>query len=47
MGRAQAYRMFGFDGPFVRSWMMYLAFSEAAFVERTLGDHQLLLTRRA
>jgi len=34
----------GFDEPFVRTWLMYLAFSEAAFTERTLGDHQLLLT---
>jgi cyclopropane-fatty-acyl-phospholipid synthase len=34
----------GFDPPFVRAWLMYLAFSEAAFAERTLGDHQLLLT---
>jgi cyclopropane-fatty-acyl-phospholipid synthase len=32
----------GFDGPFVRTWLLYLAFSEAAFTERTLGDHQLL-----
>ena len=34
----------GFDPPFVRTWLMYLAFSEAAFAERTLADHQLLLT---
>ena len=34
----------GFDAPFVRTWLMYLAFSEAAFAERALGDHQLLLT---
>jgi cyclopropane-fatty-acyl-phospholipid synthase len=37
----------GFDEPFVRTWLLYLAFSEAAFTERTLGDHQLLLTRGA
>jgi cyclopropane-fatty-acyl-phospholipid synthase len=37
----------GFDESFVRTWLMYLAFSEAAFAERTLGDHQLLLTLRA
>jgi cyclopropane-fatty-acyl-phospholipid synthase len=36
----------GFDEPFVRTWLLYLAFSEAAFTERALGDHQLLLTRR-
>jgi cyclopropane-fatty-acyl-phospholipid synthase len=34
----------GFDEPFIRTWLMYLSFSEAAFAERTLGDHQLLLT---
>ena len=39
-------RRLGFDEPFVRTWLMYLAFSEAAFAERTLGDHQLLLTPR-
>ena len=39
-------RAMGFDEPFVRTWLLYLAFSEAAFTERTLGDHQLLLTRR-
>ena len=35
----------GFDEPFIRTWLLYLAFSEAAFAERTLGDHQLLLVR--
>jgi len=40
-----AVRALGFDEPFVRTWLIYLAFSEAAFVERTLGDHQLLLAR--
>jgi cyclopropane-fatty-acyl-phospholipid synthase len=39
-------RQLGFDEPFVRTWLLYLAFSEAAFAERTLGDHQLLLTAR-
>jgi len=34
-----------FDEPFVRTWLLYLAFSEAAFEERTLQDHQLLLAR--
>jgi len=41
-----AVRALGFDEPFIRTWLMYLAFSEAAFAERTLGDHQLLFTRR-
>ena len=38
-------RALGFDGPFIRTWLLYLSFSEAAFSERTLGDHQLLLVR--
>ncbi len=36
----------GFDAAFVRAWHLYLAFSQAAFAERTLADHQLVLTRR-
>jgi cyclopropane-fatty-acyl-phospholipid synthase len=40
-----AVRALGFDEPFVRTWLLYLAFSEAAFAERTLADHQLLLAR--
>lgn len=40
-----AVRALGFDAPFLRTWLMYLAFSEAAFAERTLGDHQLVLRR--
>ena len=39
-----AVRALGFDEPFLRTWLLYLSFSEAAFRERTLGDHQLLLT---
>jgi cyclopropane-fatty-acyl-phospholipid synthase len=37
-------RALGFDEPFIRTWLLYLAFSEAAFTERTLADHQLLFT---
>jgi cyclopropane-fatty-acyl-phospholipid synthase len=33
-----------FDEPFIRTWLLYLAFSEAAFAERALHNHQLLLT---
>jgi cyclopropane-fatty-acyl-phospholipid synthase len=40
-----AVRALGFDTPFIRTWLLYLAFSEAAFAERTLGDHQLLFVR--
>jgi cyclopropane-fatty-acyl-phospholipid synthase len=35
----------GFDEVFIRTWLLYLAFSEAAFAERTLANHQLLLVR--
>ena len=35
----------GYDDPFVRTWRLYLAFSEAAFAERTLADHHLVFTR--
>ncbi len=38
-------RALGFDTPFIRTWLMYLAFSEAAFASRSLGDHQLVFTR--
>jgi cyclopropane-fatty-acyl-phospholipid synthase len=38
-------RALGFDEPFIRTWLLYLAFSEAAFSERTLGDHQLRFVR--
>ena len=41
-----AVRALGFDEPIIRTWLLYLAFSEAAFAERTLGDHQLLFTSR-
>jgi cyclopropane-fatty-acyl-phospholipid synthase len=40
-------RALGFDDPFLRTWTMYLAFSEAAFAERTLGDHHLVFRRHA
>ena len=46
-GQLPAVRALGFDEPFIRTWLLYLAFSEAAFTERTLGDHQLLFTARA
>jgi cyclopropane-fatty-acyl-phospholipid synthase len=36
-----------FDEPFIRTWLLYLAFSEAAFAERTLQNHQLLFVRPA
>ncbi|MBL9016565.1 MAG: class I SAM-dependent methyltransferase [Myxococcales bacterium] len=38
-------RALGMGEPFLRTWLLYLAFSEAAFTERTLGDHQLVLRK--
>ncbi|MGN6109771.1 MAG: class I SAM-dependent methyltransferase [Kofleriaceae bacterium] len=40
-------RALGFDDAFIRMWSLYLGFSEAAFEERTLRDHQLLMVRPA
>jgi cyclopropane-fatty-acyl-phospholipid synthase len=45
VARLATVRALGFDEPFIRTWLLYLAFSEAAFAERTLGDHQLLFVR--
>ena len=38
-------RDLGFDDRFVRMWDFYLASCEAAFLERDIGDFQLLLTK--
>ena len=43
LGRLDDVRALGFDERFIRTWELYLAFSEAAFAERTLQDYQLLL----
>ena len=40
-----AVKALGFDEPFIRTWLLYLAFSEAAFAERTLGDHQIVFAK--
>jgi len=40
-----AVRALGHGEAFIRTWRLYLAFSEAAFAERTLGDHQIVLER--
>lgn len=39
-------RQQGFDERFLRMWEFYLAYCEAAFAERSLGLHQLVLTRQ-
>ena len=38
-------RALGFDDRFIRTWEYYLASCEAAFLERQIGDVQLLLTK--
>lgn len=38
-----AVKQLGFDDRFDRTWTMYLAFSEAAFAERSLGDAQIII----
>lgn len=38
-------RALGYDERFIRMWDLYLAYCEAAFIERYIGDFQLLLTR--
>ncbi|MGH7338007.1 MAG: class I SAM-dependent methyltransferase, partial [Myxococcota bacterium] len=45
LARLPAVRALGFDDRFVRTWELYLAFSEAAFAEGTLGDVQMSLSR--
>ena len=37
----------GFDERFIRMWDLYLAFCEAAFLERHCGDYQLVLVKAA
>jgi cyclopropane-fatty-acyl-phospholipid synthase len=37
----------GFDERFIRMWDLYLAYCEAAFLDRHLGDVQLLLAKSA
>ena len=38
-------RGLGFDDRFVRMWDYYLAYCDGAFLERHIGDFQLLLTK--
>jgi cyclopropane-fatty-acyl-phospholipid synthase len=38
-------RALGFDDRFMRMWDYYLAYCEGAFLERHIGDFQLLLTK--
>jgi cyclopropane-fatty-acyl-phospholipid synthase len=40
-------RALGFDERFIRMWDYYLASCEAAFLERDIGDYQLLLAKNS
>jgi cyclopropane-fatty-acyl-phospholipid synthase len=43
LGAADRVRALGFDERFIRTWEYYLAACEAAFLERQIGDVQLVL----
>lgn len=43
--REHEVRKLGFDARFMRSWDYYLAYCEAAFRERHIGDVQLVMTK--
>jgi cyclopropane-fatty-acyl-phospholipid synthase len=43
--RRDEVRALGYDERFIRMWDLYLAYCEAAFAERYIGDFQLLLTK--
>ena len=38
-------RALGYDERFRRLWRLYLAYCEAGFAERRIGDYQLLLAK--
>lgn len=45
LSRLADVRALGYDERFIRMWDLYLAYCEAAFAERHIGNYQLLLTR--
>ena len=45
MARRDEVLALGFDETFVRTWEFYLAFCEAGFRTRALGDLQMVLSR--
>lgn len=45
LDRREAVRALGFSESFVRLWEYYLAYCEAGFLERTVGDAQIVLTK--
>ena len=45
--RIDEVREFGYSDAFVRMWQFYLAYCESAFLERVIGDVQMLMMRPA
>jgi cyclopropane-fatty-acyl-phospholipid synthase len=45
MGRLDAVRAQGYPERFIRMWEFYLAYCEGGFIERSIGNAHLLLTR--
>jgi len=45
MGQLDKVRALGYPDSFVRMWEFYLCYCEGGYVERQLGDVQLLLTK--
>ena len=45
MSRADEVRALGFTEEFIRTWEFYLAFCEAGFRTRALGDLQMVISR--
>jgi cyclopropane-fatty-acyl-phospholipid synthase len=43
--RTAQIRALGYDEPFMRMWEYYLCYCEAGFLERAIGDVQLLLVK--
>jgi cyclopropane-fatty-acyl-phospholipid synthase len=43
--RMDEVRALGFDERFLRMWDYYLAYCEGAFLERHIGDAQIVLTK--
>ncbi|HKJ20959.1 MAG TPA: class I SAM-dependent methyltransferase, partial [Woeseiaceae bacterium] len=38
-------RKLGYSDAFIRMWQFYLAYCESAFIERAIGDVQMLIMR--
>jgi cyclopropane-fatty-acyl-phospholipid synthase len=45
MGQLDKVRALGYPDSFVRMWEFYLCYCEGGYMERQLGDVQLLLTK--